>query len=31
MAAIERAARIPGNETVKAAPLPALVTNGMKP
>ena len=36
MAAIERAARIPGNEnpgtkSVKAAPLPALASNGVKP
>jgi glutamate/aspartate transport system permease protein len=36
MAAIERAARIPGsdnsgNESVKAAPLPALAINGAKP
>jgi glutamate/aspartate transport system permease protein len=36
MAAIERAARIPGNdntgnESVKAAPLPALAANGVKP
>jgi glutamate/aspartate transport system permease protein len=31
MAAIERAARIPDNESIKAAAIPALATNGMKP